>query len=51
MFIFTPAGIEGCIREMSVPATSHTLPPPPEGEPDIERLKAIARKYGGELLI
>lgn len=51
LFIFTPGGIEGCIREMSVPATSRTLPPPPEGEPDIERLQAIARKYGGELLL
>lgn len=50
LFIFTPGGIEDLIREMSEPARTRTLPPPSETEPDMKRLQAIAKKYGGELL-
>jgi hypothetical protein len=50
-FIFTPGGFEDLIREMSEPAGSRTLPPPPEEEPDMERIKAIAEAHGAELLV
>ncbi len=35
---------------MSEPAASRTLPPPSDEEPDLERIAAIARAYGNELL-
>ena len=50
LFICTPAGFEDMVREMSEPAGERTLPPPSDEEPDMERVAAIARKYGGELL-
>ena len=48
LFILTPGGFEGLIREMGEPAVSRTLPPPTE--PDMERVKAVAERYGCELL-
>jgi quercetin dioxygenase-like cupin family protein len=51
LFIFTPGGVENLIRETSEPARSRTLPPPSEEEPDLERINAIAKEYGNELLI
>lgn len=33
-------------REVGEPAKTRTLPPRPEGEPDLEALAAIASKYG-----
>jgi quercetin dioxygenase-like cupin family protein len=53
LFILSPAGFEGLIREMGEPARSLSIPPPPEEEPDeaeMGRLMAIAAKYGGEML-
>ena len=50
LFILTPAGFEGLVIAMSEPAASRTLPPPADEEPDRERLAAIARAYGNELL-
>ncbi|MGQ0679228.1 MAG: quercetin 2,3-dioxygenase [Actinomycetota bacterium] len=50
LFICTPAGFEGLIREMSVPAASRTLPPPMEQEPDWEHVAAVAKAHGCELL-
>jgi quercetin dioxygenase-like cupin family protein len=53
LFIFTPAGLEGGIREMGEPARSLTVPPPPEEPPDeaeMERLAAIGARYGAEIL-
>lgn len=50
LFIFTPGGFEEVIREMGEPAASRTLPPASEEEPDMERIQAIAEKYGSELL-
>lgn len=35
---------------MSEPAASRALPPASEEEPDMEPIKAIAEKYGSELL-
>ncbi len=53
LFILSPAGMEGAIREMGEPARSLSIPPPPEEPPDeaeMGRLMAIATKYGGEML-
>jgi len=50
LFILTPGGMEEMVREMSEPATTRTLPPPSDEEPDYERLMAIAEAYGGEIL-
>lgn len=45
-----PAGFEGFLRELSVPAEALTLPPP-SGEPlNIPRLIATAARYGVEIL-
>ncbi len=48
LFILTPGGLEGLVRETGEPAPSRTLPPP--YEPDMERVMAIAEAYGCELL-
>ena len=53
LFLFTPAGFEDLIREMGEPARELTIPPQPEEPPDeaeMERMMAIAAKYGGEIL-
>ena len=46
----TPAGLDGWFYEASEPATSPTLPPPPDGPPDIEALIASLQRYGTETL-
>jgi quercetin dioxygenase-like cupin family protein len=51
LFICTPGGFEGLVRDMSEPAASRIVPPPPEVEPDMERIRAIANKHGCELLV
>jgi len=53
LFMLVPGGIEDVIRATSEPAARRTLPPPPEAEPtpeEIERLKAIVKEHGYELL-
>ena len=53
LFLLSPAGMEGAIREMGEPARTLTIPPPPEEPPDeaeMGRLMAIAERYGGEML-
>jgi quercetin dioxygenase-like cupin family protein len=50
LFICTPGGFEELVIAMSEPAASRTLPPPSDEEPDRERIAAIARTYGNELL-
>lgn len=50
LFIMTPGGFEGLVRDMSVPAQSRTLPPESDEEPDWERVAAVARAHGCELL-
>ena len=54
LFILTPGGIEDVIRATSEPAPSRTLPPLPEEEPtqeEMERVKAIVKEHGYELLV
>ena len=50
LFIMTPGGFEDFVIATSEPAGSRTLPPPSVEAPDLARIAAIARAYGGELL-
>jgi quercetin dioxygenase-like cupin family protein len=50
LFIMTPGGFEDLVIAMSEPAGSRTLPPLATEEPDWERVAAIARAYGCDLL-
>ena len=53
LFIFSPAGLEGFIRESSEPARTLDVPPQQEEPPDpaeMEQLAALAARYGGEIL-
>ena len=50
LFILTPGGFEDLVIAMSEPAASRTLPPHSDQEPDWERVAAIARAHGAELL-
>jgi mannose-6-phosphate isomerase-like protein (cupin superfamily) len=53
LLVLSPAGFEDLIREMGEPARELTIPPPPEAPPDeaeMQRMMAIAAKYGGEIL-
>ena len=50
LFIMTPGGFEGLVRDMSVPAQRRSLPPPSDQEPDWEHVAAVAKAYGCELL-
>ena len=50
LFLMTPGGFEDLVMEMSEPAGSRTLPPPSDEVPDWERITAIAKAHGGELL-
>jgi len=46
----SPAGFEGFFHALSVPAKAMTLPPPPDGPPDIAHLIRTAAAYGVEIL-
>jgi len=46
----TPGGFEELVRGMSVPATSRTLVPPSDDEPDLEQIAAVAKTNGCEML-
>ncbi len=50
LFLMTPGGFEDLVLAMSEPAGSRTLPPPSAEEPDWERIAAIAKAYGCEML-
>lgn len=48
LFILTPGGFEGLVRELGRPAQSRTLPEP--SEPDFAHVAEVAERYGCELL-
>ena len=49
--IVTPGGLhEKLLSSLGEPAKTETLPPPPEGPPDVESIVQIARKYDTEIL-
>lgn len=50
LFILTPGGFEGAIRDMSTPARSRTLPPSTEEPPNMDGLEARIASYGCEIL-
>ena len=50
LFICTPGGFEDLVIAMSEPALSRTLPPPASEMPDWEKVAAIAKAHGCELL-
>src|SRR5918995_6035775 len=53
LFVLSPAGLEGLIREMGEPARSLSIPPQPDEPPDeaeMEQMMAIAARYGAEIL-
>ena len=54
LFILSPAGFEEFVYATSEPAKERALPRAPEGPPseaEMERLRALGRQYGGELLV
>jgi hypothetical protein len=50
LFLLTPGGMEELIIATSEPAASRTLPPASTEMPDLERIVALAKAYGNELL-
>lgn len=50
LFILTPGGFEGAIRDLSEPARSRTLPPSSEEPPDMDGLEARIASYGCEIV-
>ena len=53
LFVLSPGGFEDLVREMGEPARERTIPAAPEAPPDeaqMERMAAIAARYGNEIL-
>jgi quercetin dioxygenase-like cupin family protein len=50
LFILTPGGFEDLVIAMSEPAAGRTLPPPSAEVPDLERIKAVAKMFGNEVI-
>ena len=46
----TPAGHERFFRAMGEPAAERTLPPPPEGPPDMDAMSRAAEDAGFRIL-
>lgn len=51
MTVYTPGGMDRFFKEAGEPAPRREPPPAPESPPDLERLGAIAEKYGLELRV
>jgi quercetin dioxygenase-like cupin family protein len=50
--IVTPGGLaEKLLTGLGEQAKAETLPPPPEGPPDVERIMAIVSKYDTEMVL
>jgi quercetin dioxygenase-like cupin family protein len=50
LLVTEPAGFEGFMRALSVPAEQLAPPPPPDGPPEMETVMAAAAEYGIEIL-
>jgi quercetin dioxygenase-like cupin family protein len=50
LLVTEPAGFEGFMRALAVPAEELAPPPPPDGPPDMQRVVAAAAEYGIEIL-
>lgn len=50
LMLVTPPRLMPFFDEIGEPALSPTLPPPPEGEPDLDALVAAATRHGMEVL-
>lgn len=50
LFFTRGTGHEGLFRSIGEPATSHTVPPPPEELPDVETMAATAARFGTRIL-
>jgi hypothetical protein len=48
--VISPAGLEAFFDEVGEPAQAATLPPPLAGPTDVERIAAVAARYGQEIL-
>jgi quercetin dioxygenase-like cupin family protein len=46
LMMYIPGGQESFFAEAGEPATSRELPPPDDAPPDVERLAAVAARYG-----
>jgi quercetin dioxygenase-like cupin family protein len=51
MLVYAPGGIDRFFKEAGEPAERREVPPQPDSPPDLERLGAIAKKYGLELRV
>jgi Cupin domain len=50
--IVTPGGLaEKLLTGLGEPAKAETLPPPPEGPPDVERIAQIVSNYDTEMVL
>jgi len=49
LMMVMPAGLEKMFEEIATPATDPSAPPPPPGPEDVEKLLAVAPKYGLEI--
>ena len=54
LVLITPAGLEEAFKQLSEPAQSPTLPPPPQEPPDAEQMQqvlAVFEAYGVEFAL
>lgn len=50
LLVTEPAGFESFMRSGAEPAGALTLPPPPSGLPEVQRMATLAAKYGIDIL-
>jgi quercetin dioxygenase-like cupin family protein len=50
LLVTEPGGFDGFIRALGEPATTLTIPPAPEGPPDMEPILRAAAEHGMEIL-
>ena len=50
LVVYTPGGMDKFFAEYGEVAKSRELPPPDESPPDLERLTAMAARYGMEII-